>query len=124
MPNNNFGLINTPKQLVKDAVETRLPKPMRQEMEKAFATDLSDVKIYQSHAPTLQGAKSFVDGNNIHFAPGAFDPHSNAGRELIGHELAHVVQQRGGIPAVQSEALIKESINNNSNDRNSNNNNN
>ena len=110
MPDNNFGLINTPKQLVKDAVETRLPKPMRQELEKAFAADFSDVKIYQSHAPTLQGAKSYVDGNNIHFAPGAFDPFSNSGRELIGHELAHVVQQRGGIPAVQSQSVINDAI--------------
>ncbi len=118
MPNNNFDLINTPKQLVKNAVETRLPKPMRHEMEKAFGADLSDVRIFQSHAPTLQNARSFVDGNDIHFAPGAFDPHSNSGRELIGHELAHVIQQRGGIPAVQSSSVINDAINSNDSDRN------
>ena len=118
MPNNNFNLMSTPKQLVNNAVETKLPKPLVHEMQKKYGTDFSDIKIYQSHAPTLQNAQSFVDGNDIHFAPGAFDPHSDPGRELIGHELAHVVQQRGGVPAAQSESLINESTNNSSNDNN------
>lgn len=74
----------------------RLPKPRRAEMEKAFGADFSNVKIMESQLPTLNGSETFARGNEIHFAPGRFDPHSNAGRELIGHELAHVVQQRGG----------------------------
>ncbi|MBK9034966.1 MAG: DUF4157 domain-containing protein [Myxococcales bacterium] len=36
-------------------------------------------------------------------APGQYDPESQAGRELIGHELAHVVQQRQGRVAVTSQ---------------------
>src|SRR5690606_29890951 len=33
-------------------------------------------------------------------APGRFDPSSSSGQELLGHELAHVVQQsQGGVSA-------------------------
>jgi hypothetical protein len=42
------------------------------------------------------GAEAYAQGNELHFAPGKYDPDSTAGRELIGHELAHVVQQRQG----------------------------
>ncbi len=35
-------------------------------------------------------------GNDIYFAPGAYDPDSRTGLEVLGHELAHVLQQRAG----------------------------
>lgn len=94
MPENPLDLMNVPKQITKGAIETRLPKTMRAEMEKAFDADFSKIKVMQSHLPTLNGSDAYTKGNEIHFAPGKFDPHSDAGRELIGHELAHVVQQR------------------------------
>lgn len=96
MPNNPLDLLNLPKKITKGAVETRLPKPLRAEMEKSLGADFSNIKVMESQLPTLNGSRAFALGNEIHFAPGQFDPHSNAGRELIGHELAHVVQQRGG----------------------------
>lgn len=96
MPNNPLNLLNVPKQITKGAVETRLPKPLRAELEKAFGDDFSNIKVMQSHLPTLNNSDTFVRGNELHFAPGRFDPHSNAGRELIGHELTHVIQQRQG----------------------------
>lgn len=101
MPNNPLDALNVPNQTTSGAVETRLPKPMRAELEKSFDVDLSNIKLMQSHLPTLNGTDTFVRGNEIHFAPGRFDPHSNSGRELITHELAHVVQQRQG--AARSE---------------------
>ena len=36
-------------------------------------------------------------GPNIHFRPGAYDPASECGIELLGHELAHVQQYRDGM---------------------------
>ncbi|HMJ07728.1 MAG TPA: DUF4157 domain-containing protein [Pyrinomonadaceae bacterium] len=106
----NFDLTKGPKDLVKNAVETRLPKPLRQEMEKAFDTDFSQLKVYESHLPTLNGAKSYVTGNAIHFAPGGFDPFSDDGRKQVAHELAHVVQQRQGRVAVQLKETLAEAI--------------
>ncbi len=50
------------------------------------------------------GAQAFTQGENIHFAPGQYAPHSNTGMELIGHELAHVVQQREGRVAATAQA--------------------
>ena len=40
-------------------------------------------------------ANAFTTGTDVYFAPGQFKPESTEGKELIAHELAHVVQQRG-----------------------------
>jgi hypothetical protein len=40
-------------------------------------------------------ANAFTTGADVYFAPGQFKPDSPEGKELIAHELAHVVQQRG-----------------------------
>lgn len=40
-------------------------------------------------------ARAFTSGSDIFFAGGEFRPQTPTGRELIAHELAHVVQQRG-----------------------------
>lgn len=39
-------------------------------------------------------SNAYAMGSNIAFARGRYEPHTAAGRELIAHELAHVVQQR------------------------------
>jgi len=68
----------------------------RAAMETAFATDFSSVRIHQDSAAAALGAIAFARGDDLHFAPGTYDPRSTSGRELLGHELAHVVQQRQG----------------------------
>lgn len=74
-----------------------LPENVQSQMEDTFQTDFSDVNIHQnsSSAPEV-GALAYTQGNDIHFAQGQYDPSSSKGQELIGHELAHVVQQRAG----------------------------
>jgi hypothetical protein len=42
------------------------------------------------------GAQAFTIGSDIFFRRGAYDPASVPGRELIAHELVHVVQQAAG----------------------------
>ncbi|MEP7214198.1 MAG: DUF4157 domain-containing protein [Acidobacteriota bacterium] len=101
MKSGNSDRTIGPRDLVNNAMETRMPKPLRHEMEKALQSDFSNLKIYESHLPTLVGAKSYATGNEIHFAPGGFDPFSQDGQTLVAHELAHVVQQREGRVAVQ-----------------------
>jgi hypothetical protein len=98
---------------LKGAVETRLPKPFRQKMEQMFESDFSDVKVYESHLPTLQGAKAYATGNSVHFAPGAMDMMSDEGERAVAHELAHVVQQRGGRVAAQVEETVSEALGDN-----------
>ena len=40
-------------------------------------------------------ARAFTVGSDIFFAPGEYQPGTRDGDELIAHEVAHVVQQRG-----------------------------
>jgi len=67
------------------------------QMQKSFQTDFSDVNIHKNSKTAKNlGALAFTQGNNVHFAPGQFKPDTKQGKELIGHEFAHVVQQRQG----------------------------
>lgn len=73
-----------------------LPAGVRASMERSFSADFSDVRIHQGVLAAGLGALAFTRGHHIHFTPGRFDPDSEGGRRLLGHELAHVVQQRAG----------------------------
>jgi hypothetical protein len=80
-----------------DRGRAAVPAPVLGKMESFFGHDFSGVEVHPSsqRAPAL-GALAFTQGNAIHFAPGQFQPHTRRGQELLGHELAHVVQQRQG----------------------------
>ncbi|MCG8529713.1 MAG: DUF4157 domain-containing protein [Desulfovibrionales bacterium] len=76
---------------------TGMPDGVKTGMESAFNADFSGVRVH-SASPTAPevGALAYTQGNDIHFAPGQFRPQTPGGRELLGHELAHVVQQSQG----------------------------
>lgn len=74
----------------------RLPESVQAKMEQSFATDFSGVRIHEDEQAASMGARAFTQGTDIHFAPGEYDPFGHGGQELIGHELAHVVQQSQG----------------------------
>jgi hypothetical protein len=65
----------------------------------AYAQPLGDVRVHHDdHAAALSravSARAFTVGSDIFFGAGEYRPDSTAGRELLAHELAHVVQQRG-----------------------------
>lgn len=73
-----------------------LPEALRAQMEQALGADFSGVRVREDASATTLGAEAYARGEEIVFAPGKFDPTSTAGKELIGHELVHVVQQRQG----------------------------
>ncbi len=77
--------------------KTGLSDEVKERMESSIGADFSDVRIHSSssQAPDV-GALAFTQGNDIHFAPGQFSPETSGGQRLLGHELAHVVQQREG----------------------------
>ncbi len=73
------------------------PEAVRVPMEQAFGADFSGVKVH-SDAPSDRlnasiGAVAFTTGQDIFFRRGAYAPEQPEGRELIAHELAHVIQQ-------------------------------
>ncbi|MDB5859705.1 MAG: hypothetical protein JWQ76_3394, partial [Ramlibacter sp.] len=68
--------------------------------EQRLKTNLAEVRVHtglgaQREARAL-GAKAFTVGQHIAFAADEYRPDSNEGRDLIAHELAHVVQQQQG----------------------------
>jgi len=73
-----------------------LPAGVQSKMERAFGADFSAIRVHQDGAADAVGAQAFARGTDLHFAPGRYDPHSQAGQELLGHELAHTVQQAQG----------------------------
>lgn len=74
-----------------------LPNDVRQKMESVFNIDFSGVKIHTGgYQAESIGALAFTTGNDIYFAQGQYNPHSQYGQRILGHELTHVVQQRNG----------------------------
>jgi hypothetical protein len=68
----------------------------RATMESATGVDLAAVRVHTDSAvPSRIQASAFTLGTDIHFAPGQYRPTTRAGQWLLGHELAHVVQQGG-----------------------------
>ena len=81
----------------------KLPRSVRRLFETRYGHSFEDVRYSDgaaADAATRQvGAIALTVGNVIAFRRGAFNPYSGAGKRLLGHELAHVVQQRNGAPA-------------------------
>lgn len=73
-----------------------LPEDVQTRMEGAFGTDFSAVRIHEGREAAALGALAYTQGSDISFAPGQYQPESQRGQELLGHELAHVVQQAEG----------------------------
>src|SRR5262249_11788924 len=73
-----------------------IPEPVRVKMERALGADFSDVRIHVGPEASSIGALAFAHGSDIYFAAGQYNPHTTHGQRLLGHELTHVVQQRGG----------------------------
>lgn len=82
-----------------------MPARVQARMESALGADFSAVRIHQGPEAQAMGALAYTQGSSIHFAPGQYDPGSQRGQELLGHELAHVVQQSEG--RVQATAQAK-----------------
>jgi len=76
-----------------------LDKGVRSSMESAFGADFSGVKVHaDSKADSLNrslSARAFTTGKNIFFRQGEYQPQSSSGKQLLAHELTHVVQQTG-----------------------------
>lgn len=75
---------------------SKLPAPVQARMEHAFGTDFSAVRVHEGQEAGSLGALAYTQGTDIHFAPGQYQPGSEQGQKLLGHELTHVVQQAQG----------------------------
>lgn len=111
-------LVNEPKTSSAHSLQTRagnralsallgdgqpLSDDVRSDMEARFGSDFATVRVHSddraSKSATSMHAKAFTYGDAIVFNSGRYAPHDAAGKRLLAHELAHVIQQRrGGSP--------------------------
>lgn len=78
-----------------------LPDDLREELEHSMNASFKHVRIHYDHnADQLcqeLNAQAFTVGNHIFFKTGKYQPSSHGGKELLAHELTHVMQQRNEI---------------------------
>ena len=84
-----------------------LPESTRSFFEQRFGRDFSDVRVHTGpdadEAARSINAEAFTYGSDVVFRSDAYRPGSQDGRQLLAHELAHVVQQGGsGVERVNS----------------------
>jgi hypothetical protein len=74
-----------------------LDPEVRRFFESRFGYSFADVRVHSDQPAGKSArdlkARAYTIGRDIAFAPGEYRPESTAGRGLLAHELAHVVQQ-------------------------------
>ncbi|HET8606903.1 MAG TPA: DUF4157 domain-containing protein [Gaiellaceae bacterium] len=72
-----------------------LDGPTRSTFERRHGAPLDHVRVREDAASTRDlHADAYAVGGEIVFAPGRYRPGTRRGDALLGHELAHVIQQR------------------------------
>lgn len=81
-----------------------------QDMARAYHTDFSTINIHTDDAADRKvravGKDALASGNDLFFGKGIFESSHPAAKALVGHELAHVMQQN----VVSSEGAVQESV--------------
>jgi hypothetical protein len=111
---------SSPEQVAASIVEKTINAPgqplapaIRAEMEARFGQDFGNVRIHvggdAAASAKAINARAYTVGSNIAFASGQYAPEAAPGRQLLAHELAHVVQQgRGGPePSLSSGSALE-----------------
>jgi nucleoid-associated protein YgaU len=85
-----------------------LSPSIRSFFEPRFGRDFSDVRIHTGpRADAAAGsinAEAFTHGTDVVFKRGRFRPETTDGKELLAHELTHVVQQSGVSKRIQRQS--------------------
>lgn len=77
-----------------------LSDEVRAFFEPRMQSDFSNVQVHTDNEAARMnqelGARAFTHGRNIYFGVGQYNPHTIEGKQLLAHELTHVVQQNDG----------------------------
>ncbi len=86
-----------------------LPASVRGLFEKQFQYSFGDVRVHDgpdaAESARGFGARAYTYGREVVFGAGEYLPGKAQGARLLGHELAHVVQQGAGRSLVQRSPL-------------------
>lgn len=88
----------------------KLQAGTQQFMESRMGADFSNVRIHTGTTSEKMNrdisARAFTHGSDIYFNRNEYQPESNSGKELLAHELTHVVQQSGKVnPKIQRRVI-------------------
>jgi uncharacterized protein DUF4157 len=85
-----------------------LDNSMRAFMEPRFGHDFSQVRIHTdakaAESARAVNALAYTVGRNVVFGAGQYEPATNDGRQVLAHELTHVVQQGTGVRPFRVDA--------------------
>jgi Domain of unknown function (DUF4157) len=89
-----------------------LDPSLRTFMEGRLGHDLGSVRVHTGGAAAASArsvnADAYTVGENIVFQDHAYRPGTDAGRRILAHELAHVIQQRSGpVPGTPAPGGIR-----------------
>ncbi|WP_088240836.1 DUF4157 domain-containing protein [Calothrix rhizosoleniae] len=89
-----------------------LDKDIRGFMEPRFGHDFSHVRVHTdgraAQSARAIDALAYTVGENVVFGQGQYAPKNNSGKQLLAHELSHVVQQSNSIFSNSSPLAIDE----------------
>ena len=76
-----------------------LDRGVASDLSPALGTSLDGVRVHTGEGAAALAravtARAFTVGNDIYFARGEYRPGTSEGNQLIAHEVAHTIQQRG-----------------------------
>jgi hypothetical protein len=89
---------------VRDVVASGGGSPLdvgaRSFLEDRLGSDFSDVRVHTGGGADESArsidAQAYTVGTDVVFRSGAYQPDTSAGRHVLAHELAHVIQQKAG----------------------------
>ena len=87
------GIIN----LAGSGRSLNLPNSLRSRVHSQFGLNIDSLRVKESPQVAEMGEKAITQGNIISFAPGVFDPYTDSGQAMIGHELHHITEQAKGL---------------------------
>lgn len=83
----------------------------REFFQSRLGNDLNDVRIHTGAEAAMSAesinARAYTSGRDVVFASGEYQPDTEAGRELLAHELTHTIQQQGATqPTIQRKLKV------------------
>jgi hypothetical protein len=84
-------------------------------MERAFGHNFANVRVHTDETAASMSrqmhARAFTHGSDIYFGAGQYDPGRVAGKYILAHELAHVVQQQPALQPKPARRRIEDDAN-------------
>lgn len=97
--------ITAPRNRLEDEADRIADSVMTHEPADSGHVDLRAVRIHTgaraAEAARAVNARAYTVGRDVVFGDGEYQPRSSAGRRLLAHELAHVLQSKGNGTQVQ-----------------------